>query len=112
MRGMGTIAQSVDDPRVQALKERAARLGNALHIRRVGEPSEAKTKRADVAVVEIERRRLDRSARALNATDLAGRKAQLLCDRRIRTSVRGFKNIRKGLGHPARGLLVHVHAQG
>ena len=62
-----TIAQRVDDPQVQAFEEGKARFGNAFDIRRVGERSEAKAERADVAVVEIERHCLDRPARTFDA---------------------------------------------
>ena len=36
----------------------------------------------------------------------------LLCYRRIRTSLRGFKNIGESLSNSERCLLVHIHIQG
>src|ERR1700691_508016 len=93
MGGVSAIAQGVDDPHVQASEKRAACLGNAFHIRGVSERPEAKAERADIAVVEIERHRLDGATRALDATDLPSCKAPLSRNRRIRTAVRGLKNI-------------------
>src|SRR3984957_11659621 len=72
MRGVGAIAQGVDDPDVQVFEKRATGLRNALHVRGVGEPSEAKAERADVAVVEIERHGLDVAPRALDAAEPTG----------------------------------------
>ena len=101
MRGMGPIAQGVDDPHVEALQEGAARLGNAFHVRRIGERAEAKAERVDLAVVEIERRRLDRPARPLDAAEPAGGQAQLVRDRRIGTARQEFEKYKR---KPARTI--------
>ena len=109
MGGVRTIAQSVDDPHIQAFEEGKACFGNAFHIRCIGERSEAKTERADLAVLEIERRRLDRPARSVDVANLPRPKPQFLCDRRIRTSVRGLKNIGEVLGTTLQDVVSFIY---
>ena len=70
MRGMRPIAQGVDDPHVEPFEKRPARLRNAFDVRGIGEPAEPEPERVDLAVVEVERRRLDRPARALDPAGL------------------------------------------
>ena len=70
--GCGAIAQRVDDPDVEPFEQRPARLRNAFDVRRVGEVPDAEPERVDLAVVEVERRRLDRAARALDPARAAG----------------------------------------
>ena len=111
MGRVGAIAQGVDDPHIQAFEEGKARFGNTFHIRRISERAEAKAERGDLAVLEIERHRLDRPARTFDAAEPAGGKAQLVCHRRIRTSVRGLKNIRESLADDAGRRLVHVQVE-
>ena len=45
MRGMRGVAQSVDDPDVETLEERQARVGNAVDIRRIGERADPEAER-------------------------------------------------------------------
>src|ERR1700674_4657697 len=108
MRRVRAIAQRVDDPDLESFKERSAPLGNAFHIRGVGEAAKAKPERADFTVIEVEGHRLDSAALSFDPAEPASSQPQIRCDRRISTAERGLKYIGECLFHNERGWLVHV----
>ncbi len=50
MAGMRRAAQGIHDPAVQVLQRRESRLVQPIHIRRIGEPAEAKSQAANAAM--------------------------------------------------------------
>ena len=55
MTGVRRVAQSVDDPQVEALEKTEALEGNGIEIRRIGHLAKAKTERGNLAMFKLER---------------------------------------------------------
>ena len=61
---MRPIAQGVNDPDIEVLKENETVRRNIIEIRRIGEISKAEAERIDFAVMELERHRVNRATGA------------------------------------------------
>src|SRR5262249_13451618 len=72
MARMRTLAERIDDPYVQALQQRNARLRNGADVRGVGEAAEAQTQCHDASMLQLEGQHVDGAARARDRARLSG----------------------------------------
>jgi len=71
MTGVRRVAQSVDDPQVEALEKTDALDGNRIEIRRIGHLAEAKTERGYLAMFKLERNGIQGTTRTIYDYNLA-----------------------------------------
>src|ERR1700738_4313332 len=71
MTGVRRIAQSVDDPHVEAFEKTEALDRNGIEIRRIGHLAKAKTERGNLAVFKLERNGLQGTAMTIYRYNLA-----------------------------------------
>ena len=71
MTGVRRVAQSVDDPQVEALEKSEALDGNPIEIRRIDHLAKAKTEGGNVAMFKLERNGIQGITRSIYGYRLA-----------------------------------------
>src|ERR1700730_7633216 len=71
MTGVRRVAQSVDDPHVEALEKTEALDRNGIEIRRIGHLAKSKTERGNLAMFKLKRNGIQGTSRTVYAYNLA-----------------------------------------
>ena len=96
---MRRIAQRIDDPEIEAFEIVTTFGRDAVQIWRIGDIAEAEAERGDLAMIETEGHRLDRTTRPAHRAEFSRLQPPFCKQRRIIAAFRRLEDIAEMLAH-------------